>query len=535
MSQRGAKTAFGMDETCRRYGFPGVPDFLLNGPELGLFLLALALCFVARGSSIVSATFNVDDLWAWPGQYDFNSVGFIAFREGRFVGPFIAGLFSLLGINPARTFELSAIALMVCQSAAAVLTCRIWKIGDDWRLSAAAISLLVLHPYQADLSTWKIAQFPGCLPFVAVLWALSIANDNRAKWIASVVVIVLSLGIQQIPLEMASAILLFAVPIALARGKLDVWAWTMRVLALAAGTILYVVVAKLVVAYTAHAESLGRDEIILLSDPKLVIARSKELLLLFSTHDPLTGWLTRLLLVFLSAVAIIGTVIRDQRSTKHGVLVAVSLSAAAIGAYVCAVSLTVVPSAWLPVFRNMMSVEVIWAAIAVMALAVSVGRVQLVVTVSVCFIALGFIGSNNQILSDQQRVNRRDVLMASRIAGDIGHLDNYGKIHRVFFVGTTSKTLHGIETAADLSTGWHQYGTTLSAFAVPWPGYVVQLYNEVTGRNMGYQATSEEQEWAYKSCSKHDWPRPGSVFSQSDLAVVCLGAPIEVRFGPFDR
>ena len=74
----------------------------------------------------------------------------------------------------------------------------------------------------------------------------------------------------------------------------------------------------------------------------------------------------------------------------------------------------------------------------------------------------------------------------TQVASELAHLPNAQSIIRVAFVGTTSSTLSGLSTAADISDGWGAYGTTLSAFAVPWNGYLVQLLNETTGASFVY-------------------------------------------------
>jgi len=472
-------------------------------------------------------------LWAWPSNFGFDALKVIAFREGRFFGPVVAEIFRDLGSNASLTFTLSALVLMACQAATGLLVCRLWAINDDWRLSAIATSFLVLHPYQADLASWRVAQFTGGLPFVMMFWALLACTRSAKALGISVVVIVLALGIHQIPLEMAAAALVLQVPLALARGTFDRQEWIGRLGALTMGLVLYVVLANLVIAFTNHEGSIGRDKIILLSNPALVIARSRELLSMMAARDPLAGWLTRVLLAATAGLCV-GQIILAKTTVLKRIVMAASLVISIVVAFLCAISLTVIPEAWVPVFRNMLSVGVIWAAIATMAFALSGDMVRRVVIAAIIPILLGFVGSNNTVLSDQQRVNRRDLSMMNRIAVDIDALANVSTVNRLLFIGTNNTPLNGIATAADLSNGWHAYGTSLSVFAVPWPGYLTQLYNELTGLRFGYGATNQEQVWAQESCRGRHWPEKGSVLGNGSLAVVCLGAPTHIERGAFD-
>jgi hypothetical protein len=190
-----------------------------------------------------------------------------------------------------------------------------------------------------------------------------------------------------------------------------------------------------------------------------------------------------------------------------------------------------------PQFRvtNLLSIEIIWAAIGAMTFSISGQRLQRTVAVAVVLILLGFVGSNNEVLSDQQRVNRRDISMMTRIATDIASLDNEASVQRILFIGTNTSSLARIDTAADFSDGWHTYGTTLSVFAVWWPAYLVQLYNEVTGSQMAFATTPDQLAWAEQSCAGRRWPARGSVLGHGDLAVVCLGEPAKFISSQYDK
>ena len=145
--------------------------------------------------------------------------------------------------------------------------------------------------------------------------------------------------------------------------------------------------------------------------------------------------------------------------------------------------------------------------------------------VLICF---AFTGKNNEILSDQLRSNARDWSLMTRIAGDVEHLPGFSSIKRILFVGTNPAPIQRLSTAADLSQGWHSYGITLSAFAVPWPEYLNQLYMDVTGYlYMGY-GTDAEKIQAGQKCSNLRWPDHDAVYREGELAIVCLGKPVEI-------
>jgi hypothetical protein len=506
----------------------------------------MCLCIVARGTSLFSSSFSVDDLFAWLGRYGFSITKDVAFRDGRFGWPFIDEILTDLGANASVAYTLSAFTLMVCQSVTALLICRLWKIDGDLLLSVVAISFLVLHPYQADLATWRIAEFPAGLPFVMVFWGLLICTRSRAAFGVAVATIVLALGIYQIPLEMAAAVLAVQVPLCLVRGNFDLKEWLKRIGALATGLVVYLVIGKLVTTFASHSVSIGRDKTILLSHPSLIIVRSREMLSMMVSRDPLTGWLARALLIAL-AVFCVARIVAAHTTVSKRIVLMCSFIISIVIAFLSAIALAILTQGYSPSFRSILSVGVIWAAIATIALALSRDNMKRIIIGAVVLILIGFVGSNNRVLVDQQRVNQRDLSMMNRIAGDIGALDNIKSINRILFVGTNAITLNGISTGADYSNGF-RYGTTLSLFALPWPGYATELYNELTGARFGYEVTEEEQIWALDSCEGRRWPEKGSVMGRGSLAVVCLGTnarlelwhralkglPVKNEKGPFD-
>lgn len=506
----------------------------LERREYWIFATGILLCLIARGSALVSPTFNVDDLWYWPMGFDFNTVGVIGLREGRFTGAFIAGLDTALGVNAPLSFTLAGAAMIVCQVITALLICRLWKIDDDKLASVVAVALLVLHPYWADLFTWKIALLNGGLPFVATFVALAICTLGRKAAAVAVLLIVLALGVHQLPLQLASAALALAVPIGLVRRNFVLREWVFRVATLVVATIAYVIVAKLSVALLSNIDSVGRDKLIIHSHFALVIARAQELLELVAIKDPLTGWLTRVIFVLLTLFSAGRILIARETSLQRRAIESAALVGALAAAFVCAIALTIVPHAWMPAFRNLLSIGALWAAVAVIALSLSTGVARKIVTVSIALVVFGFLGSNNQVLSDQQRANRRDVALMTRVAAAVGALDKATPMKKISFVGTNTSSLKNIATAANFSHGWHEYGTTLSTFAVMWPGYLLQLYNEVTGEDVRDMPTAPEQAWAVEQCKGRQWPEKAAVFGRGDMVVVCLGPVVPLFNGRFN-
>lgn len=502
--------------------------------EPSVFLIAVALSLISRASSLVSLTFSVDDLWYWPTRFDYH-VGQIALTEGRFSLAPLAWFEDALGINASLAFTLAAVTLTVCMVVSALLVCRLWRIERNFVASLIVSSMIVLHPYQTDYWTWKISELNGGLPFALAMAALIIAPRNWRSFSLAIIMIVFAFGIHQLPLEYCSVALLMAVPIGLITGTMNWNSWIGQAAALITGFIVYVVIAKLSISYGDHLPSLGRDSIIVFSNPMLVARRIRELASLVVFHDPLVGWLARVLFAALFTLTIGATIIRKGVHIRARWSQAGAFLLAIPASFVCAVALIVVPYAWIPVIRNAVSVGLVWAAVPLLAYLLTRGITRKIVVGVVALLSLSFAGTSNAILSNQQRSNLRDVLLMNRIASDIDQLSDYRDIRRIIFIGTNVSPLVNVATGGDLSDGWHSYGMTLSVFTVTWPGYKTALYNEVTGSRMAYYATKSELDDASSVCSKKSWPDSGSVWSIGDMAVVCLGPVSKERVGPFDN
>lgn len=502
--------------------------------ELRMFGLAIGLSMLACGIALVSPSFSVDDLWYFPVPYSFDSIGLVGFGEGRFTIAAIAWLDHALGVDAPVAFTLAAFSMMVFMSVAALLVCRLWGITENWKACVVAVAILVTHPYLSDFYTWKLAQLNGGIPFVVLMGALLIAPRSRWCFVLSVGLIVLALGIHQIPLQYGAVALLMSVPIRVMLRDFCLGAWVRQSMALLLGTVVYVLAAQWIIAHTHNLGGVGRHTLIVLSHPALLIPRTTELLSMMVVADPLIGWLVRLLGLIVMALAVDAVFQRtdltiERRWTVCGLLVLIMPAA-----FLCAIALTIVPTAWVPVFRNLSSMSVIWAAVAVLATVASEGVRERIVLACVGAIVFAFIGSSNQVLSDQQRANRRDVSLINRITADVERLDQYATVNRLVFIGTSGTSLARLRTRSDVSTRWHEYGTTLSAFSVWWPGYLVQLYNEINGTAYSYVVSADERRIANNYCASRRWPTMGSVTAIGEIGVVCLSPAVEKQRGPLE-
>lgn len=507
-----------------------------------LLAYGVLLQVISKGSALFSFTFNIDDIIFWSMEYSYDTLLSSAIRDGRFMLPFLAWWEQLLGINPPLSFTVSTLIFMVCISTSAILVCHIWGVERNRWASIIVIGFISLHPYLTDFFTWRIATFNGGLPFVFALISLIAGGRSTRLMPLAIILFSLSLGIHQIPLQFCATTIACAALFLLLRYtgaiesdfqknqlRIEIYRLLRMLVVLIAGSLIYAILAKFYIAY-GGIETLGRDKIILIENPLLVLSRISELFSLWTLSDPLVSPLNRLFFIVFLAIFVFSVFRKNLVFTKKIISVLsvpFLLTLAALGA----IGLTVVPIAWIPVFRNMFSISLIWSAVAVFAyLAASRYGRNLSVGL-ICLLFIAFAAKDNEMLTDQMRANQRDISMMNRIAGDIEKLSNFKEMHSLVFIGTNSSSLRGLRSAADLSNGWNSYGTTLSLFAIPWQGYMASFLYQITG----YEFRQENDLVKFKAaCSNKYWPSDGSVFSISTTVVVCLGGTGEMSFSPLD-
>jgi hypothetical protein len=516
---------------------PSHSEELWNRQDTILLSIGIALSLLAKGIALFALAYSVDDLvHSSYERFSYSSLSEHAFREGRFLAPFIVGLIDVLGVDLPRSFTLFGFWLMVCFSLCGILLARLWRLQHSLTMSAIVVAVVVLHPYQADFFTWKIALNVG-LPFAVGLAAVLIARDTKWGVLTGAGLFVIALGLYQVPLPFTACAVVMALTLDLARGTADDFSWprwaksaSKMIGCLVLGTVVYVVIAKLIILSIGKVSVLGRDEIILLSHPTLVLARLRELLEMVTTRDPLTSVLQRIIFAALVGTTVFGIFFRaaPERAFKQAAISSAAFVVAIALCFVLATTLAVLVKAWIPVFRVLVGISVIWAGVVVSALVVTSGLIRKFVILATLLALFGFAGKNNEILTDQLRANVRDRLMMSRIVSDLERLPNFTANHRVVFVGTNAAPLRGLSTAADISHGWGPHGVTLSVFATFFgeSGYLVRLLSDTTGYALG-GATSEETDRARSICkTAPPWPVTGSIRSENDLAIVCLSAPV---------
>ena len=141
-------------------------------------------------------------------------------------------------------------------------------------------------------------------------------------------------------------------------------------------------------------------------------------------------------------------------------------------------------------------------------------KTAVVLGLAFCFQIFFLIGNTNRILTDQYRVNLRDMAKANRIFASLESQPNYQDMQKLVVLGGNW------EYAAGISTGG--YGINDSAYASDWSK--TEIIQEISGHKFKYLSPEDHKIGDGYCKSATPWPDRDAITIKLDLGIVCLGA-----------
>ena len=511
--------------------------------EIRLFVFGMILSILAKGISAFTLAYAMDDILWINFPFQGSLLREVALGDGRFLYPVVADFLHQLGIDAPKAYTLSSFSMMASLVLSAQFACRIWRVEKDWLISLLVVTLVVLHPYQADIFTWKISMLTGSIPFVLTmlgLWfAVFLPRYGLALGVFSITV---SLAIHQLAITFAAVVVCFSVILATVQADKTLQeAWTERkitlqMLALGLALGCYLLLSGIVRLIFPPTATFDRAKILNNIDSISLPDSISHLIDLLFFRNPLFTPLTNfglVLLVALFAIALFGQIRKNLSASSHHKLLIVALIVGALStAWLACAGLALLAQKGPILVRVMLAFGIMWAGIITVSLNImGNNNVFRRTIVSIIFLlSISFIATNNQILSDQLRANQRDTQFANRIVSGIEQLNDFRYILDVVVVGTNNQSLTGLRTALDLSKpNQPQLGVVTSIFANTYGDvFRTLLLNEVTGSRFNPNITKEEKDIAESYCKyARDYlfvffPAKGSIIRDKGLGVVCL-------------
>jgi hypothetical protein len=432
--------------------------------------------------------------------------------EGRFGYVAVYDLFYALGANPVQSYQLLSLFAILFGAVSTVLLALYWRI-DGWIAPSIAAGLLFeLHPFQAELWSFRFVPFFHQLALMVALAGLLAARRRGAGIVVGATLLAFAASIYQISLSFAATALCMRFLVDACRAdvpKEDRSALLRELFTLTASPLAYLAINRVVLKLSGTSGSF-RTALLPLS------AVSERLSQLGAQLGWMLGAKNGLLpdgLSALSAILVLAALVaqtRGKRPTAAAAGVVVAAGAVALGC-VASVGVALPLKDWWPTPRLVSSLGLVWSSLAVAAVTWNTGWVRMLSWATVVLLLVGAIGVSDHVFLDENRVNSRDLMTINRVLARFERLPEYRRTKRLAVIGHPW-LYEGISTSVrDLN---------ISSLAVAWAASGV--LSEAEGRTIE-PPNPQDLEIARAQCSQvPHWPAEGSVLVKDDLAVACF-------------
>ncbi len=322
-------------------------------------VIALGCATIARLYSLLLG-YSVDDYVHFQ---DFHPS--LALEDGRPAEVVLMWILKKFGAQPPFSGALGWAVLTLVLIFAGLYFCRLWKIDRIPTVSAVAVLLFVLHPYQTEIFTFHAVTLVTGFAIAAAVFSLAYSGSYGWKWYLSVVLLAFSLGIYQLVLNYIVLALIVAVPFYLDDEAsermrfLSGLKW--RVVAIFCGCLMYEIVLR-IVARMLHIPPIARSGFL---HPNGALVRLHEAWQLAGTMFWKSGAIlprtTKWLLIASIVLFVIALLWERPRVPK------VRLAAGFIGAIVIAIpaclGILLIVGQWWPASRMFAHAGILWAGI----------------------------------------------------------------------------------------------------------------------------------------------------------------------------
>lgn len=499
----------------------------LSNAEWKAVGISFLIVLISKGIALWPVAYSIDDYISLQNLVPADASMLIA--NGRFGFAWLSQIFFLTWAGATVTNTLYEFLIIFAQIFMGLAACRIWRISDNTALGVITILFIAIHPYQAEILTFKSATAYVAVSIFLSMTAIYYSQARLVTFIWTSVVFMFALSIYQLALNYAAIILVFAVLLEMLRQVTssrrnvnlrlainNVGLWP-KIASIVTGLALYLIFNKIVL-YLYNINPSFRVSFLPL-DFESIVNRLRQLKDVYFTIlflvEPVMPFFVKavLLLIFLLSFLCVTArlVFSDNSITDRVVSLAVVFSLVLTALFMCVGLMVAAQDFWIPP-RVLSGVSIFWAGIVVAVLVCSPKKIYPLLMFLTAVVLFAFVGINNHIFFDQLRVNMRDLQKANRIISAMEARPGFSGVKRVAVIGGFRRYASPILTA--------QSDMNVSALAVSWAK--VYLLNEVSGYKFA-DASEKEMDEAKGYCAlSHKWPDADSVVIKDELGIVCL-------------
>ena len=167
-----------------------------NKSESIIFLLGIVISLLAKGAALFPLSYSIDDYARIIQPVDIKFL----LSQGRFGEVLVKEFLQTLGAVPPLTNTFLVFAGLLSIILVGIVVCRLWKISENIILGFLIVSFIAIHPYQAEIFTFKTASLFG--PSLLISFIGLYFSELRIKTILwTTLSVVVALSIYQIVLN----------------------------------------------------------------------------------------------------------------------------------------------------------------------------------------------------------------------------------------------------------------------------------------------------------------------------------------------
>jgi hypothetical protein len=503
--------------------------FDIGQPYIRLLLIIFVAAVLAKGA-VVFRGYAIDDYMFSSGIRSGELGNF--FSQGRYITFAIVWLFDSIGANINDMYFSLGIVTLFLQAAFVVSILRF--VGMESLPSAGLVgAIMIAHPYLTETLTFRMDLPVNSVALLFSIIALEMATRSPATWRTRAFSLLATFAML---LTYQSYLNYFAVAIIFAFifGQVlhnrndqslatdNIYrerAITLTIIS-SISTIAFVLIIWLtkvlgLTTLTARANFIAFDMI----PERIKQIKSYLVYIYFVPEHVFHGWLKTLvaLMLALSVVIIFRHLLSDKRKENY-ISNAFFIFLALLLLLPASLGVIIPFEDWYPVPRVIAHVAIIIGLIFLVAdscMQDSGSRfLKSTIFLFRIIVLVGFILLSNQILTDQQRINQWDKMMANRIISRLEMHPNFSNVKFVHINGGSSGFPAKLRTM--------QGDMNVSAFSPAWSK--VPLLTEVSGYRLEKAKGSRAAIGKAYCEARQPWPHAESITIDNDLAIICLAS-----------
>lgn len=503
-------------------------NFVWSRSDVKLYAFIFFLCVLAKGTAAFRGM-SVDD---YPFSFGVGNKQLELFlSQGRIFGWLVAYAVDWVGVNLNDTYFAMALFVLALQAALIVSVLRF--VGYTSVIGSGVIGgLMALHPYAAEMLTFKVILPVYALALVFTIIAIELVNSRANGFYCktlAVLTIAAALMTYQAALNyllvVAFGSLLMSVVLnnqtaefESSRIALRAKGWSLLLFSFL-GAAIFLVVLSLIKSFGLVGNLTSRAKFIEMSQLSERFEQVvKTAYVIFLKAEPIypLGLKIAFFILFVGSVLTIVVTLFNRGRSYFNIVFGLFLL---LATPLLAIGIIIPFDDWWPVPRvlahSALLFGVLFAAAGCAVRNSQIGLYRLLSQIFIFFgsvIVIGFVLINNQIFADQQKIAQWDRFKANRIVTRLEEMPEFDKVKRLYIDGGRWGYPINLRTL--------QGDMNISAFSPPWSKLPLLL--ESTGYKFDPPSSTEIRKGAELCASKRVWPDKESVFIDREIAVVCL-------------